>query len=253
MEDILRKPFQGVKNIVHFNWHFYLLAFAAVLIILVAIFLFQALWLPGIIIIFLILASAIISLSVSSYVYDFSDLYKFSWLKDFGVEKEVILNINAGFDETSELIKSMFKDCDLSVADFYNPEKHTEISIKRARKKYTAFPGTVQVSTDALPFPDASADKILSIFSAHEIRNSEERILFFKELNRIVKPSGRIYITEHLRDSANFLAYNIGFFHFHSRSAWLNTFTMSGLIISKELKITPFVTTFILEKHGPTS
>lgn len=249
--ELKRKPFEGVLNIVRFNWHFYLIA-SIVLFILIAI---QS-YLPTIlqILVFLGLAfsilSIIISLLVSYYVYDLSDLYKISWLKQAS-EKE-LLNINAGFDETSKIIQHKFSKAKLTICDFYNPEKHTEVSIKRARKAYPPNPKTIAVSTNHLPFAKNTFDKSLAILSAHEIRDEQERILFFKELNRITKSSGEILVTEHLRDMNNFLAYNIGFLHFHSRKSWENTFTKANLSIKEEIKSTPFITTFILQKNGNT-
>lgn len=93
-------------------------------------------------------------------------------------------------------------------------KKHTEVSIKRARKVYPPFSNTTSVQTNYLPFADETFDLTVAILSAHEIRNEEERILFFKELNRITESSGEIIITEHLRDFNNFMAYTIGFFTF---------------------------------------
>ena len=103
-----------------------------------------------------------------------------------------------------------------------------------------------------LPLADNSTDKIFIIFSAHEIRNDEERSLFFKELRRAIKPDGQIYLMEHLRDTVNFLAYNIGFLHFYQKNTWLKTFEDAKLIIKQEIKITPFISTFILTKNGNT-
>lgn len=177
-----------------------------------------------------------------------------TWLSELRNEtKSKIVNINAGFDETSTLLKGKSKDSELIVFDFYDPLRHTEVSIKRARKAYPPHPDTQQVNTSCLPLPANYADKIFVILAAHEIRNSNERIAFFKELNRIVKPTGQIMIIEHLRNVPNFVAYNIGFFHFHSKSSWHKTFQGARLNISKELKITPFITTFILEKNGASS
>ena len=76
--------------------------------------------------------------------------------------------------------------------------------------------------------------------------------MFFKELNRITKNDGQIVVVEHLQDVANFLAYNIGFFHFHTKATWLKTLYAAGLRVQKEIKITPFITTFILQKNGNT-
>src|SRR5690606_22198176 len=99
-----------------------------------------------------------------------------------------------------------------------------------------------------LPFPDSSFDYCLAIFSAHEIRNEDERKAFFSELSRISKSEGQIIVTEHLRDLNNFMAYTIGFFHFHSKSSWLKIFEASSLKVKQTIKSTPFITTFILEK-----
>lgn len=253
--DKMRKPFQGVWNIIRFNWQFYIVAIAAViLLLLLRNNLTTALRAAAIVLVILITVSTLISLFVSCYIYDFSNLYKLSWLPNTQTnDKEKIANINAGFDETSNLLKNKFANSELFVFDFYDPAKHTAVSIKRARKAYPPFPNTKQVTTSLLPLQDNSTDKIFAILSAHEIRNEEERNSFFKELRRVLKPTGQIIVTEHLRDSANFLAYNIGCFHFHSRPTWLNTFQNAELRIANEIKTTPFITTFILEKNGTTT
>lgn len=253
--DGIRKPFQGVSNIIRFNWHYYVFALVFVVFLLFIRNEFSATLRIAInVLVLLIPFSALISLIVSFYIYDLSDLYKLSWLNNLKhSDRGKMINVNAGFDETSDLLKSKFGNSELLVADFYNPTKHTEVSIKRARKAYPPFPNTQQVSTKHLPVEDNSAHKIFSILSAHEIRSDEERVAFFKELKRVLSASGQIIVTEHLRDTVNFLAYNFGFFHFHSKSSWLKTFHSSGLTVAKEIKITPFITTFILEKNGTAS
>ncbi len=244
----LRKPFQGVWNIIRFNWHFYVLATVSILVLLLPLFTepyrFYAITLAV-----LIFLSTLISLVVSFYVYDLSDFYELNWLDDLGISaKEKMLNINAGFDETSVLLTSKFSKSELLVFDFYDPNLHTEVSIKRARTAYPPFPNTKSVLTNELPLEDESVDQIFIIFAAHEIRNEEERHEFFKELHRILKPKGQIILTEHLRDLQNLLAYNIGFFHFLSTGSWKRTFKSSQLRISTEKKLTLFVSAFVLEK-----
>jgi len=250
MDDV-RKKYQGLRHIVRFNWHYYILSLVCVAFIL----LFEhdmdsTVRMASNIVIILTVCFTFISLVVSSYIYDFSDLYKLSWLTNLTHNDARVVNVNAGFDETSTLLKRRYNNSELLVFDFYNPERHTEISIKRARKAYPAFPGTQRVNTAHLPIQNNSADKIFAILSAHEIRNDKERIVFFREMGRVLKASGEVIVTEHLRDTANFLAYNIGFLHFHSRPTWLKTFHASGFSIAKEIKITPFITTFILKKDG---
>ena len=179
----LRKPFQGTWNIIRFNWQFYFIAGLAV----VFLFLLRNIWNEPffyfvIVLIILIIATTFLSLIVSFYIYDLSGLYKLNWLNKLVYrENEKILNIHAGFDETSALLHKKFISSTLTVFDFYDPVKHTEISIKRARKAYPPFPGTVAISTGIIPMEKNSTDKIFLILSAHEIMDADERVVFFKE------------------------------------------------------------------------
>lgn len=251
----IRKPFQGIFNIFRFNWHFYLMSVALIFLILLFNLIFKTPYqLFGYLAIFLIFINTLISLLVSYYVYDLSDLYKLNWLDKLAIlPNSKMLNINAGFDETSILLKEKYPEQELIVFDFYDPIKHTELSLKRARKAYPPFPGTQQISYYHFPLPENYADHIFVVLSAHEIRSESERIIFFKELNRILKQNGKIVVIEHLKDLQNFLAYNIGFFHFVSKSSWYAAFKISNLKTVLEIKITPFITTFILEKNGTES
>ena len=255
----LRTPFQGVWNIVRFNWHFYVLALAFLIGLLFAnAYLVEKHRIYALILFVLALFTTLISLFVSYYVYDLSDLYKLDWVEnrdENGRNTEggkKIVNINAGFDETSVLLQAKFDKAQLTVLDFYDPKKHTEVSIKRARNAYPPFPNTQQVTTSNLTLETHSADKIFVLFAAHEIRDKAERIVFFKELHRVLKPNGQVFVAEHLRDTANLLAYNIGFFHFLSKASWYNTFDASHFKIATEFKKTPFITVFILKKHDFT-
>ena len=249
MEAVNRKPFQGVLNIIRFNWHFYLIAF---LVLALTFFLFNYLESPwresGMILIALISLSILISLLVSFYVYDLSGLYHFAWFSKLNPATiKSILNVHAGFDESSTIIQNCFKGSKLMVCDFYDPEKHTEVSIKRARKAYGSFPGTISISTNKIPCENSSADLVFLILAAHEIRDENERTHFFKEVKRVLKPGAIAVVTEHQRDLINFLAYNIGFLHFQSRASWLRVFRSSGLRVDEEIKNTAFISTFILK------
>lgn len=229
-----RLAFQGVKNIIRFNWHFYVIALCCIVF-------FTIIHQP--LIIFLIILSTIVSLAVSWYVYDYSNVYTLNWL-DVKHPARVV-NINAGFDETSAVLAAKYPAADLIVYDFYDPAKHTEVSIERARKAYAAYPGTIAIATSAVP--SAPADLIVVIFAAHEIRNFAERAAFFTKLKECLRDKGQIVVLEHLRDLPNFMAYNIGFFHFYSRREWMRTFDAAGLAVEKETKLTPFLSAFILQ------
>lgn len=247
--DTVRKPFQGVWNIVRFNWHFYLFSICLVAALLGFAFTgtlihTNYLVLPAI----TILLVTIISLLASSYVYDFSNLYSLQWMDGLSMKHpESIVNVNAGFDETSSILVQKYPEAEFTVLDFYNSKIHTEISIKRARNAYPPFPGTISIDSNQFPIKDQSVDLMFAILSAHEIRDENERILFFNELKRSLKEKGSIIVAEHLRDIPNFLAYTIGFFHFHSKKTWFKTFKSANLKVTKEIKITPLLQVFVLQ------
>ena len=242
--------FTGVARIVRFNWHFYVIAAFAILIGVALIPIVPetlkipliAMWTVGVL-------TTLVSLIVSWYVYDLSGFYRFKWIQTTLESKpKNIINIHAGFDETSELLKQLFSDSQVKILDFYDPAKHTEISIQRARKTYPPSSETLAVQTSHLPLEQDSIDMIFVIFAAHEIRDDKERIMFFSELSRISKKGAPIYVVEHLRDWRNFLAYSIGCLHFYSRKTWLDTFHGAELYLKSTYHINPFVTLFTLYK-----
>jgi len=197
----------------------------------------------------------IMPLIVSAYVYDISGYYNFNWLKNYKLtdsQEKQILNINAGFDETSFIIKNIFPKSNLRVFDFYDVKKHTESAIVRARKVSLIYPNTQQITTGDIPLKDNSVDLIFLLSAAHEIRSQNEKILFLKECHRVCKTNANIIVVEHLRDLPNFLAFSVGFTHFFSKRTWENAFSKAGFTIFKEQKFTPFLSIFTLQKNGNT-
>ncbi len=250
METLKRKPFQGVSNIVRFNWHFYVLA-VALLVAAISGQKFLDAPFDQFVLLFAFAAvlGMFISLIVSWYVYDKSNLYSLQFLEMMNISPNAkLVNINAGFDETSAIIHSKYPNASLTVFDFYDPAKHTEVSIERARKAYRPFPDTKIIGTSAIPLEANSTDIIFLLLAAHEIRDHEERSAFFRQLKNALKPNGKIVVMEHQRDFNNFFAYNFGFFHFFSNDVWKKTFVTSGLHIEQEKKHTPFLSLFILQK-----
>jgi SAM-dependent methyltransferase len=242
-----RRKFQGVLNILSFNRHYYLFGLAA-LAVLISSHLYYR-WPDTIfwLIIVGFLYGLIMPLIVSAFVYDFSGYYDFAWLKevtDNFASQKLIVNINAGFDETSFIIKSKFPAADLKVFDFYDAKQHTEPAIKRARKISIIYPDTQAISSTQIPLKDGTADIIFLLSAVHEIRSHEEKIGFLKECYRVCKPGGKVVMVEHLRDFPNFLAFSVGFTHFFSRSTWKNAFSSAGFSSLKETKFTPFMSIF---------
>ena len=242
-----RRKFQGVLNILSFNRHFYVFGLAALLLLFVSHFLFK--W-PDLlfgIVIAAFLYGLIMPLLVSAYVYDFSGYYELHWMEGLIREPQkvkLIVNINAGFDETSFILESKFPGSELRAFDFYNSKQHTEPAIKRARKVSLVYPNTQQVASGSIPLRDHSVDLVFLLSAAHEIRSHDEKILFLKECHRVCTADGKVIMVEHLRDFSNFLAFTVGFTHFFSRSVWRNAFERAGFATFREIKFTPFMSIF---------
>jgi SAM-dependent methyltransferase len=242
-----RRKFQGVLNILSFNRHFYVFGLAALALIITTHLIFNWSNVLYWIIILAFFYGLTMPLIVSAYVYDFSGYYDFNWLKNLNLEDSEarqILNINAGFDETSFIIKNLFPQSDLKVFDFYNAKQHTEPAIKRARKASLVYPNTQQIVSNSIPLKDDSVDLIFLLSAAHEIRSQDEKNQFLQECNRVCKPQGKVIMVEHLRDFPNFLAFSVGFAHFFSRSVWKKSFEAAGFSSFSETKFTPFMSIF---------
>jgi ubiquinone/menaquinone biosynthesis C-methylase UbiE len=260
---IYRGRWEGVTNVVRFNWPLYAVgliaasaAIAGAALIPRPAWLIAALWAAGIAAAYLLIAS----LLVSVWVYDLSPLYRFAWAREaLATAPKRILNLHSGFDESSAALQTAFSDARIDVLDFYDVQTMTEPSIARARRfqdmrrpaKLTAI--TKSVPVVALPIEDGCIDAAFVILAAHEIRAPDDRARFFNELARVLRRGGRSIVVEHLRNASNFLAFGPQFVHFYSRSTWLEVARNAGLSLIRESRITPFVGLFVFEKPQPTS
>jgi ubiquinone/menaquinone biosynthesis C-methylase UbiE len=106
------------------------------------------------------------------------------------------------------------------------------------------YPGTQQISSDRIPVDEKSVDIVFLLSAVHEIRSSDEKVIFLKECYRICKPGGKVIMVEHLRDFPNFIAFTVGFTHFFSRATWKKAFKSAGFSTFEEIKFTPFMSIF---------
>ncbi len=255
----LRHPFEGVFNVFAFNWPKYILS-GILTYALVFVFIMQAdpvMKKVCIVSAAILVIWTLVSLLVSLIVYDLSGLYKYHWLlRSLNARPATILNLNAGFDELSEALQILFPDAALEIYDFYSGITNTEPSIEMARS-ISQSPGEnskslesepVLVSLSGWDLPDQSQDLIVLFMAAHEVRKPEDREKFFNEIHRVLKKSGQCVLVEHLRDTANFLAFGPGFFHFYPRSEWMRLAKQCKFDVKGQKPVTPFVRVFSLCK-----
>jgi ubiquinone/menaquinone biosynthesis C-methylase UbiE len=246
-----RPRLYGVWQILRFNWHFYVMGAAGCTIGAIAMWLLpfpQWLRVCGWIIIAISMWWELASLAVSYFVYDVSPLYRWQWMHGlFPSAPQRWANIHAGLDESSLALREMFGG-ESTTIDIYDATEMTEPAIARARRLIAPPVPAVRADYRQLPFRDGELDAVFLLFAAHEIRTTESRLLFWREVSRVLRSGGAVVLVEHQRDLMNFLAFGPGFYHFLPRREWLHLFQDSQLNIEQEFLITPFVRIFLLRR-----
>jgi SAM-dependent methyltransferase len=246
---LTRGPYQGVAQILVFNWRMYVGAAAAACMAL-AVWPVVDMWVHAALLLFVVSAGfwMVASVAVSHYVYDCSGLYDFNWLfKELAATPKRWINIHAGLDETSELLEEVFAGAEGMTVDIFDAGAMTERSIYEARKR-TDTTTAIEARYDALPFSDGRFDAAFLIFAAHELRRHEERVRMFSEVARVLKPAGELVLMEHMRGGWNFASFGPGALHFFSRRAWLKAVREAGCEVQREFTRTPFVRVLILRR-----
>jgi SAM-dependent methyltransferase len=245
---------RGVRQIVRFNWPFYAagaLTLAAVELGLKFVSVVSAtrwglhavtgvagIWMVG-------------SLVASWVIYDRSPLSTWEWVCDaIVVRPRSWINVHAGFDESSPALRRLLGGSKGRVFDIFDPIEMSEPSIARARRFCRPEVDPERVDFHHLPAPGGSIDAAFLLLSAHELRTDAARRTFFGELHRVLSPTGRVIVAEHLRDCANFAAFGPGFLHFCSRRTWARCFARARFIIDREFSITPFIRVFVLRRSS---
>ena len=127
-----RRPYQGLVQILQFNWRSYFGAAMGVGVAILALpFLHPisrvALLLAAVPATFWLASSLI----VSHYIYDRFPLYDLKWIsRILPRAPRRWINIHCGFDETSGLLAAIFPEAVIQVVDIYDPQVMTEASIR---------------------------------------------------------------------------------------------------------------------------
>jgi SAM-dependent methyltransferase len=226
----------GTATVVGFNWPKYLAAGALLAVAATA----DRLGLPGPIRSILWLGGvlgavwAATSLAATWWVYDHSRVYD-EVAKNLGPLGDWA-SVHCGFDESTPTLTRAIGCGPVQVVDL---AIGSSASLRRARGR--------QVLEGCLHRPEAPAlapsslDSIFVTFAAHEVRDRTDQRDLFSTVARALRPGGRLVITEHLRDLANFAVYGPGALHFQHASTWRARAVEAGLALDRDSRITPFV------------
>jgi ubiquinone/menaquinone biosynthesis C-methylase UbiE len=253
VERTLRGQFDGVLQIVRYNWSLYVAAiFVSALVVALVVVIHPPTVLAALLILGAIAAVFWLALSlvVSHYVYDRSDLYRWEWIRERVVPNpRHVVNIHAGLDETSMALQQMYPAAEVTILDIYDPAEMPEPSIARARREERSALASVKADFRKLPLQTASADLVTVIFVAHELRRAASKEAFFREASRVLEPGGRLLLVEHLRNAWNLAAFGPGAFHFFPRREWLRVAGATGFELSDEISRTVFVRALVFRRR----
>jgi SAM-dependent methyltransferase len=248
----VRGPVEGMWNILRFNWPMYAVGVVCVLIAVglsaapsvpdparLALLLLAGLglwWLVG-------------SLVVSFWVYDMRQALDCWWaVPDAPTGLDRWVNIHSGLDNTSEAINFLFPQATGLALDIYDATLMPEPSITRARKLCPARYPQTRARFDALPVDTGSVDAVFLVFAAHELRTDAQREKLLAECHRVLGNGGRLFLAEHPRDMATFVAFGPGFMHFHSQGTWDRNLARAGFKSGKAFSVTPFASVWVCQK-----
>jgi hypothetical protein len=244
------KPYQGLWQIIRFNPWFYAVAISGLVAGATMIYGYwevAPLWLK------LLVAGGyglacwwtLVSLLVSHWVYDRSDWPRGQWFQRMllGTAALRILNVHAGFDETTRRLRAWLPGSSVQSLSLFDPTRLTEKSIHRAAA-YRPSPNDERLgSPEAWPVPVRTYDLVCFLLSAHEFRQHKERVALLQRAaeSLAVGEEAAILLVEHVRDAANFMAFGPGFLHFHSVATWQRAWEAAGLKVLVEDRVTPFL------------
>ncbi|MGH9373820.1 MAG: class I SAM-dependent methyltransferase [Vicinamibacterales bacterium] len=79
-------------------------------------------------------------------------------------------------------------------------------ALARARRKADAASVSIQLDrgfSDALPYPDASFDRVFSCFMLHHLNSVDEKVRTLREIRRVLKLGGRLHLLDFAQPEAH--------------------------------------------------
>lgn len=177
------------------------------------------------------------SIAATWWVYDHRKVYQrlAAGLPDAGEWAAV----HAGFDESIPALRAAIGRPPATVEQI---PVRPGASLRRARTLRR------DRAADGGPLTASSLDSIFVTFAAHEVRDRAGQRALFAALQRALRPGGRLIVTEHSRDAANFAVYGPGALHFEPLATWQTRAAEAGLTETSQLSLTPFVTRVVFQR-----
>jgi len=176
------------------------------------------------------------SLLATWWVYDRSRVYEHV-AADLGAVGEWA-TLHAGFDDATPVLAEVIGRPPALVLGLSGPARS---SLRRARR---TDPATGAVDAGAWRRATSSLDTVFLTFAVHEVRDRRDQRALFAQLHRVLRPGGRLVVTEHLRDLPNAAVFGPAVLHFQRARCWRDRAAEAAFTATGESTITPYVRRF---------
>ena len=167
-----------------------------------------------------------------------------------------LANIDLGLRQQAIILSRHLTTGKITVIDVYNPQLATGAGLARARlqapstkqdPRLTWYDGHISL----LPMPDSSVtavfmSQVLSEFSQHGDRQT-----LLREIRRILKPSGRLLVTEQTASWLNWLLAGTSTARLHPTEYWRDLLLEAGFEIHRQENIQGLLNCFRVDKPSP--
>jgi ubiquinone/menaquinone biosynthesis C-methylase UbiE len=80
------------------------------------------------------------------------------------------------------------------------------MALARAKRKTSAAPVAIRLDrgfSDALPYPDATFDRVFSCFMWHHLNDVEQKKRTMREIRRVLRPGGQLHLLDFARPESH--------------------------------------------------
>jgi len=182
----------------------------------------------------------------SWYLYDHSRLYEWRWLRPLlPSARGPSISLTVGFDgaeeSLAEVVGQRLTVVDIAAGCVAFSQRLRQLVEREAAQV------SVRSGCQGLPLRGSTVSLAVLAFSAHEIHDDDRCVNALTEVRRVLSPTGRLILVEHVRDVANVSVFGPAAWHFRSESQWCNLAARAGLRLDGHVRYGGLVHAFAFE------
>ncbi len=169
---------------------------------------------------------------------------------------DYLANIDFGLRQQAMQLSRKLTTGKITVIDVYNPQLTTDSSLARARRlappakkdpRLTWYDGQFNL----LPLPDGSVEAVFMFQILSEFNQEGDRQALLREVQRILKPNGRLLVAEKTASWLNWLLAGTSTAGLQPVEYWRNLLTQAGFDILRQEEIQGLINCLRADKPSP--